>query len=466
MNIIKGIFLFLSLVFTHSITAQPQYWSAGARIEMDKSANFYARKTKKEAKNGQMIKSLMYAAKCLNTAPKKKHIKTAVDILNTHYQEFISSTETLIGESQAKSVTIVGNSEVNSRYNVVRHYAELDKLQALLVEVPVANFHPKKAPVFTYSPINYSAELAEAKDLLEKGKIEILEIHYTKGLEAYNNAKTVQNYRFAAILLSMAMDYDKGYKDVAELFPKAKAKGTTHLIMHSLEIPGVGMIKALNGAQTENHVSSCYYDKSKDKYPYFHFQPADPSGTYLVRDIETYNREINNASLIKEKDGNFQYRLVGSYLKYNIDELPITSKTDNITKEIVLRTESYKDEDGKTKKRKIKGNVQANITYHTKQANIELAAKVKIQKIADDSILKGNNYEIFHPYSYQWATYTGDKRALESYHLSAVQKKPQPRLDVKTAMNEASEKLGDNIGEKLLLPFAKKHGAALRPSNQ
>jgi len=465
MNFIKGISLLLCLFFAHSIAAQPQFWRGAAQIETGKNANFYARKAKKEAKNGKMIKGLMYAAKSLNTSPKKKNIKTAVDVLNTHYQYFITSTESSIAKYQEESKVITKDKEVNNRYAVVRLSTELDRLQQLLKEVPSSNFKPKKDPAFTYTPKDYSSELSKAKNLLEAGKMEILEIHYSKGLAAYNTAKTVQNYRYAAMILNMAMDYDKQYKNVAELYPKAKEKGTTRLIMHSVKIPGAGMINDLTSAQTENHVSSYYYDNSKNKFPYFDFYPADPSGTYIVRDLESYNRERNNFSVFKEKEIDFHFRLISSYLRYNIDEKPTTSNTENVTKEIVIREEKYKDAEGKEKKRKIKGTVRANITYFTKQANIELAMNAKIQKIADESIVQKGDYEVLYSYSYEWATYTGDKRALESYHLSSIEKKPQPRLDIKTAMNEASEKLGDDIGEKLLLPFALKYGAGLRPAN-
>ena len=111
-----------------------------------------------------------------------------------------------------------------------------------------------------------------------------------------------------------------------------------------------------------------------------------------------------------------------------------TKKSTNRIREnkrIIIRSESYQDSDGKTRKRNIYGNVKATVKIHSIVTEATIIAGYQIIDIETAKILHSENLTGNSQYEYKWATFSGDKRALSFYQKSLINKN-----DEATSTNE------------------------------
>ena len=117
--------------------------------------------------------------------------------------------------------------------------------------------------------------------------------------------------------------------------------------------------------------------------------------------------------------------------------------TQRYTKDVVIDTEVYTDDEGKEKTRNIYGVVKAKVTFHSKSVSAQVQASFQVlhsetAEVLHSEIVNGNQQ-----FDYQWATYNGDYRALSKEVKKLTHKsenstpsKDQMVLDVITDLNE------------------------------
>ena len=126
----------------------------------------------------------------------------------------------------------------------------------------------------------------------------------------------------------------------------------------------------------------------------------------------------------------------------NVDEV---KKNENFKKRITIDHEHYTDENGKQKKRAIKGDVTARAKIYkiTRTANMSVSAS--LLDVESAKILYSNSLNEEYKYEYEWATFTGDKRAL-SYHVKSLIRKDAGTAPSKgTMITELSNKLSQKL---------------------
>jgi len=82
---------------------------------------------------------------------------------------------------------------------------------------------------------------------------------------------------------------------------------------------------------------------------------------------------------------------------------------------VVLRTETYKDSAGNDQQRNIEGQVTALVTIYDKTSSLSMAGSYSIVNVQTAAVEKTESFETRKDFAGEWATYTGDKRALGDY---------------------------------------------------
>ena len=141
--------------------------------------------------------------------------------------------------------------------------------------------------------------------------------------------------------------------------------------------------------------------------------------------------------------------LVGQITQIIADRPETVTKNEQAKKNVVIRKEKYKDENGKEKERKIRGDVTARVRKHKLVANAKIAGSFKIIDIKTTRLTKTDTFTGESSFSHEWATFTGDERAL-SYQvkkLTKEERKVAPSRDER--VNEAAGQLAVSLAQKI-----------------
>ena len=129
----------------------------------------------------------------------------------------------------------------------------------------------------------------------------------------------------------------------------------------------------------------------------------------------------------------------------------ISDKNIAQKKQVVIRTETYVDSSGESKKRKIKGTVKANVNHYKKRSSATISLAYKIINMNDSSILFNGEVNGRKEYFHEWATFKGDKRALNRKYKLLTNRRDQfaPSKDdlLMTIARNLSSKLGKKISK-------------------
>jgi len=148
-----------------------------------------------------------------------------------------------------------------------------------------------------------------------------------------------------------------------------------------------------------------------------------------------------------------QELITGKVSRIQVSEIDEVKKNESFKKRVTVDYEYYTDENGKEKKRAIKGEVTAYAkTFKiSRTANISISAT--LLDVESAKILYSNSINEQYKFEYEWATYTGDKRALSKKVKSLIRKDaetaPAEGEMVASLSNKVSKKLKRELTAKL-----------------
>ena len=110
---------------------------------------------------------------------------------------------------------------------------------------------------------------------------------------------------------------------------------------------------------------------------------------------------------------NADFLLIGEVTQVLIEHPQISKERRTETKKVTLREEKYKDENGKEKTRKIKGNVSAHVDYYKHTAVSTIRYSYRLVDVKTNQVFQAHSLSSKDEYVYEWAKQVGgDKRAL------------------------------------------------------
>jgi hypothetical protein len=122
----------------------------------------------------------------------------------------------------------------------------------------------------------------------------------------------------------------------------------------------------------------------------------------------------------------------------------ISTRTENLARQI--KTGETKGPDGKVQD--VLSTVTAKVVYFHKTMTADAFATVTITDASNNSILQNMNVSGPVNWTYDWATYQGDNRALQGNAASWVQRKETYPND-QEIFDQAIRNLQSNLGQQL-----------------
>ena len=125
--------------------------------------------------------------------------------------------------------------------------------------------------------------------------------------------------------------------------------------------------------------------------------------------------------------------------------------TENIKQEkkVVVRLEKYVDENGKEREKKIKEDVYATIVHYRKGAEAKLRLTYRITDVKNGLSINSGIVQTDAKFFHEWATFKGDKRALNSQYSRLVSKKEKFAPSKSELVMQAAEALPNKLMEKI-----------------
>ena len=438
----------VSLLIAVSISAiaQPNYSVKTYRVQEGQKVNKYNKEAKDLIKSGRFNEAVLNAAYALKYAEKKGHISSAQEYLNASYTRAIQENINRIELLEENTETFEGDQTVTDLAEIVRIYKTMRTYNNVLKEVPPKSFKgaKKKDPGFRPEIEDYNNNISRAKEKLEVGKEDAAKMHYTEGRKLESQESKL-NARMAAKHYRWADEYSPDYRDATSRYEEVKKLGTTRMGLLKFESSGsqYGDLGAIVSDKLLNYLAT---KASELEF----FEVIDRNQL----DIVVREQQLALSGLMDESTTadigelhGVDVLLVGNVTKSYIDRQKSGATDRSYSKEVTIRTEKYKDENGKEKTRKVKGTVHAQAKIYEKKADASVGCSFKVLDVKTGTIISSGTAIGTDDWSKKWiGSYTGDKRALPD----GMKKKEPDYPSYDRMINVSSNKAANQIYSEVL----------------
>ena len=259
---------------------------------------------------------------------------------------------------------------------------------------------------------------------IQRVRILSAEYYYLTGLEYIDikssvknpfppEAKTIkENQRKAAKLFKLVQEYVPNYKDSKYLYSKSRAEALLRLSIKTFS-GNENLVDYIRGRMIENQT-----EKSKE---------------FLELNIHNQDSRVD--------------QLLNASLTTSYYPSEVASTIDiNQEKTVVVGHEKVVDDEGKESTKAIKEKVNAKVTHYKKSCESKLEISYQIIDYNSKSSIFSGSVKSDTKFFHDWATYTGDKRALSSKYINLIRKK-----DIfAPTRSELEKKSADKISLKLM----------------
>lgn len=350
--------------------------------------------TSKLAQSSKQDKDLFGAIQAIE----KSNNAEATKDLPSLYQEAVQRHENKIAEYK--------NSTDPERWqNII---AELEALQKIYAAI---NASPASAKLVT--PQNYSGAITDAR---KNGAEE----YYDMGIE-FLQSDSRDDARKAYKAFQAVNRIYPNYKDATSLLKKAEEKGILHIVINPVESRG---------------------------YMYGRMSfTADNFQRNLVRDLGgDFGNNYSGAKFYTDWDARskkVQPDWVVDLVWSNMYISPINSNSTsrNVSKQI----ETGKDANGKP----IYQTVTATLYVTRKNIDARGEMEYRIQDVQERENIEWNRIPAYLNYNVEYATYTGDSRALSGYDLTLVNNSRFAYVDESAIVDELYERVYSQLRSRL-----------------
>lgn len=438
-----SIILVLTLLVL-KLSAQPNYNVKPYSVSSGRKVNQYNKEAKKYIKSGRNNEALMNAAYALKLAVKKGQISTAQNYLSGYYNTTMDANLNRIEILEENTESFEGDQTVTDIAEVLRMYKFMRNLNNVIKEIPPKNLKPakRKDPGFKPELQNFSKNVSTYKDKLANAKEDAAKMHYTEGRKLESQGGKL-NSRMAAKRYRWAYEYVPEYRDANQRYEEVKKLGTTRMGIVKFESSGsqYGDVGAIVSDQLLTYLAN------KAAQLEF-FEVIDRNQLDIVMKeqqlaLSGFMDESTTADIGELKG--VDVLLVGNVTRSFIDRQKSGPEEKSYSKEVVIRTEKYKDENGKEKTRKIKGTVYAKAKVYTKKAEAVVSCSYKVLDVQTGSVLYSGGTTGNDNWSERWiGSYTGDKRALPYLSKSEPDYPGYDRM-ITTSSNKAANKIYQSL---------------------
>ncbi|WP_109832198.1 hypothetical protein [Reichenbachiella versicolor] len=458
-------FLFTVVLFLGSIVlahAQPNFKIVDFEPKGDKKPSYYNSQAKKERKKNRIDNALLCASYALEIASKKKDISNAQEVLRTYYTAQVESNLRKIDEHKVATAEFKGDGTVTKQAEIYNMYVAMNKYNKVLRKLPASKFTPvkkKDAKVEIQIAEPYSSEVNRALVAFEKGKRKAAEMHYKEGLSHFNiGPDNKQANRRAARRFAYAQGYVQNYKDADGLYEQAVQRGTVSIGVMPIESGGdkcdaesVNEMTRLITSQLRKENIEFIEVRGYEKNAATDVTYALARGLVNSLNISDSKKSNTTASLNESKFDmssgdldqirNADYVLTGKLGACRTSSITEDSGEKVFSREVVVGQETYKDEDGKEKKRDVKKEVTAKSKKKVK--TVKASAAVKYRLVAKGGrVVWARELSDKESWTTEWYVFlSGDKRAMDD---AKTKPSSTPKL-----IGDAARQLAQSMSKEL-----------------
>jgi hypothetical protein len=389
------------------------------------------RKARGEFQSGNYDGAVYDAAASLRHNPANTRAQL---ILEDAYRTAVNRYEDQIRDLRASSAKYRWDGIFNG-------YGALVKLSRAVRDLPTLLNKAAPGGIVKVEARDFSMQYAEAQR-------NAAEAHYQEGSRLAASSMDVEVQKQAALEFKAAQDIYPGYRDAGDRFAASKYAGTRRVAIVPFENRSgrSGNFGALTEKIADDIISEVM---------------DDPAATEFVQIVSRdqleqvmREQELQVSGLVDPATAARIGKLLGVHdiLTGRLTQILITpehiaSRAVDQEAEVVLRTETFVDTSGEHT-REIKARVTAKVTINTKTASAKVAGAYSIIEVATGAVRKTESFEKRNDFSGEWATYTGDKRALGDYAALCERAEPQAPTQAEL-VSDAARELSLTLGQSL-----------------
>jgi len=295
----------------------------------------------------------------------------------------------------------------------------------------------------------FKSGVKDYDQLIVNAKTNASESHFKAGLELMQD-DTRDSYKKAAIEFKISQEFSPNYKDSASLYEECSKSALIQIAILPFENKtGKNKYNGLGETLTNEIIAELL--ENGDVTEFIDIVSRDQLNLIIDEQKFSHSGLVDDESVIEL--GNIQgvHRLVVGDVTQVVATQPKHSNDKRkVTREVVVDKETYKDKNGKTKKRNIYGKVHATITIHEITVNASVTASYQIIDVETAIILSSDNLTGNAHFEHKWATYRGDKRALGYRENSLVREKEITPPSKDEMIFRASKKLSPKLIQSII----------------
>jgi TolB-like protein len=341
-------------------------------------------------------------------------------VLSDAFRSAINQHESRITQLKLSPEPFKGDDSVHEREQIVREYETVIRLQTEVKSLPrVVNPKTKQPLAFEFK--EYSAALAEAKERVIDAREKAAEMHYQKGIHL-SNQPGVNNQKAAAKEFARALESAPNYKDAAARYEVCREVAIRRMAIIPFENKsGKTKYGAIGEMITDQIISEVMNDREAMEFL-----------EIISRDqLERVLREqsLGLTGVIDERTaaeiGNIlgvHEILTGQITQVISADPQIIRRTQKEKGSAVVGQRQVTDKKGKVRREDVWGDVFANVIFYTKRAGAKINGSYKIIEVKTAKLIKSQMFSGSYDFSCEWATFTGDERALSRSSRDLVSK--------------------------------------------
>ena len=279
---------------------------------------------------------------------------------------------------------------------------------------------------------DYSVELSNANSLAA-------DYHYQLGLKFQDDADK-ESQKQAAVNFRLSQNYISKYMDSQELYEKARANATFTLLIQEFE----------GNKKFSSYIrEQVILNQSNISKEFLKVINRDQLKTILSELALVQSGITENDYLELSKLSGADHILSASIITNYRPIEKISDKNISQKKQVVIRTETYVDSSGESKKRNIKGTVRATVDHYKKRSSATISLTYKIINMNDSSILFNGEVNGRKEYFHEWATFKGNKRALSRKYKLLTNRRDQFAPSKDDLLTVIAKNISSKLGRKI-----------------
>ena len=334
------------------------------------------------------------------------------------------------------------SSSDDFRYaGIAREYQSLISLHDAVKMLPPIR-HPKTGVLLDLEIIDFSSQLEQANQMAA-------EAHYLAGSQL-SQSQDLDQQKAAAKQFKKALSFVPDYKDAATLYQSTRKAGVKRIAVFPFEdLSGKDRkYGAIEQLVVDEMVTAVMKDPSATEF--LELVSRDQLDRVLAEQKLGLSGMVNDETAMEVGAilGVHEI-LTGKITQIIYSPVRTVNRQYDESRRVVIRTEKYKDDEGKTKSRKIYGDVEAQVRHYTRTTKAEIKGSYKIVDVRTSKVLVSESFEGNSAFSTEWATVKGDTRALRS-STARLARKGETIAPVATEMvSQAATDLANSLSNSL-----------------